>query len=97
MRVVKVLEKHPTEDRVYVFAFADEPEIVAGEVIVGASVLSNPTSLTIGSVTINDAGNQVAVRLLGGNDGTRYEVECTATTDAGNVLVACGYLDVANC
>lgn len=82
------------------FTFDYSLVLIDGESIVDATsqaIVMNgtdpsPNAILIGTPSIN--GNKVSQRVSGGVNETTYRLEMTATTNFGNVYVACGDLPI---
>jgi hypothetical protein len=102
MKKLKPLEKYPGESRLYSFDFSDQPEIVAGAILVGVPVVTaTPAGLTIGSAVVAGAGKLVNVPLSGGTisggpDPTVFLCECVVSTNGGAILNGFGKLSILN-
>lgn len=91
-----VLTKHVSpEARTYAMDFQAFPELLAGETISLASILSSaPSGLVTGTPTIN--GSKVLFTIQGGVAGTRYHVVVQITTSGGSIITEGGNLDVTD-
>jgi len=88
--------KLAAESRVFVIDFTDHSELEAGETMSAPSVPA-VSGLTIGSPSVTSAditengvtiaaGKAVQVRISGGTAGTKYTVDCTASTSGGSTI-----------
>lgn len=95
--------KRPTESRVYLFSFAEQPEFtaaspdnIAGATVTATLTTSGTSTLTVGSPSVNADEDGVTVTISGGADGDEYLLTCTATTDAGVIIVAKAPMKITN-
>jgi hypothetical protein len=95
MQALTTLIKLPGEDRVFAFDFSQQPEMVAGQTIISATVTGSPNlagDITFGTVVI--AAGLVQFPVLSGNPATQYLVTCLATTSSGAIMEGLGKLYV---
>lgn len=69
--------------------FVLQPEIVAMQTITSASVSVTPSGLSIGSASISGTVVETIVAPVSGNAGTSYDVQFTATTNRGRIMIGC--------
>lgn len=89
------LWKFPTESREFEFAFASQPEIARDRqtilsATISSTLLTGTGTLTVGTPRVS--GSSVFAQLSGGTEAALWELECSATTDAGDVLCILGNL-----
>ncbi len=85
------LSKRVDWSRIYSWDFSEFAELVAGELILAATV-ATVAGLTIGTPSI--ASGVITARISGGAVGSEYRVVCEVTTSSGSVLSIVGRLDV---
>ncbi len=109
---VRTLPKTEAEIRTYEFPFQEQPEIKRhGAAITSVDPIAvlDPTTglplagLTLGSPSVGPgsespslADSSVYVEITGGDDGTRYFLDCKVNLDNGAKLEAAGVLSVRN-
>lgn len=90
------LWKYEQDQRDFYFDLSQQPEIIGGQTVTGASTItSDPVGLSFTSPDI--ASPKVHFTISGGTGGTTYMVESLVTFSGGGIIQVCEKLDVLTC
>lgn len=92
MAFVPKTSKATTDSFPIAFLFDGWDILTSSEQLVSATVTSDLTGITIGTVTVSASNKTVSVTVADGADGTTYRLTCVATTTSGYTLT--GYVDL---